>query len=516
MQITKRIIAALTLLMLICSLLASCGDLNNFGGGGSSDSDGGNSSGSSGSGGATEGSDKSDNGDSDTPARPTITYLEIDGPESIKMEIGQTRVLIISQNEEVLKLVEWSIDGDAVCFDDDHDFGDPTNKFEAVKLGVATVTARYGALTDSVTITVVPVGEGDSDDGKDPSDDVIGGGSGDNTEDGSDDNTGSGSGSGGFDGEDDTIDRPGSGNGGTDDEKDDTGIGSEENLPEDDVIEITSDPYVGVSKSEFYSSYKPAQNYMDAYYRSQHGFLSGMLEIPVAAPTVSSFQPSRGGVLIRNTDMHYTNGGNTYVVYDAYGNEAFRVHKGGAYITLEEVAAYMFAFGGEDGAFPANYVSKKSPKPASSIWGEYLRANHSYFSGDTVKYPREPELPNIMGCGGSLRYWEMDIGTSGYNNGSKISRGACRIVYGRDDLNGNGIYEAEELHVFYTYNHYDDFQEYLNYAGGWGEIFGYQSRDAGSSKPSPYINVVYDSLTKKASPTVVIYPPFLDDKRYAA
>ena len=26
--------------------------------------------------------------------------------------------------------------------------------------------------------------------------------------------------------------------------------------------------------------------------------------------------------------------------------------------------------------------------------------------------------------------------------------------------------------MFYTYNHYNDFQEYLGYFGGWGEMFG--------------------------------------------
>ena len=77
----------------------------------------------------------------------------------------------------------------------------------------------------------------------------------------------------------------------------------------------------------------------------------------------------------------------------------------------------------------------------------------------------------------------MDIGTTGtdcdpsyditiYNDGRTITRGAARIVYGKNDLNKNGIYEIGEHYLFYTYNHYNDFQEYLNYAGGWGEMFG--------------------------------------------
>ena len=80
-------------------------------------------------------------------------------------------------------------------------------------------------------------------------------------------------------------------------------------------------------------------------------------------------------------------------------------------------------------------------------------------------------------------YFEIDLGTTGtdcdpsysprvYNNGSTIVRGAARIVYSRCDLNRNEIIDINERFVFYTYNHYNDFQEYLNYYGGWGEIFG--------------------------------------------
>jgi hypothetical protein len=48
--------------------------------------------------------------------------------------------------------------------------------------------------------------------------------------------------------------------------------------------------------------------------------------------------------------------------------------------------------------------------------------------------------------------------------------------------------------VFYTYNHYNDFQEYLNYYGGWGEMFGNVTGGGTlSSKydcnPTPYVPV---------------------------
>ena len=48
--------------------------------------------------------------------------------------------------------------------------------------------------------------------------------------------------------------------------------------------------------------------------------------------------------------------------------------------------------------------------------------------------------------------------------------------------------------MFYTYNHYNDFQEYLNYEGGWGQMFGNITGGGTiSSKynynPTPYVAV---------------------------
>ncbi|MBE6809850.1 MAG: hypothetical protein E7521_02175 [Ruminococcaceae bacterium] len=270
------------------------------------------------------------------------------------------------------------------------------------------------------------------------------------------------------------------------------------------------DPYLDVSKSEFYADYKAACCNTDASYRSKHGFLSGSLEVPGQYATETENRPMLNGKFVRNTAAVYLDNGNTYMVMDADGREVMRIHKAGGYITLEEVAAYMYAFGGS-GKIPANYISKKKGRPNSSIWGEYLRVNHSYFIGDTDKYPYEPELPNISGCGGDLRYYEMDIGTTGtstpgyppqaYIQGNSIERGAARIVYARDDLNGNGVYENNEVYVFYTHNHYNDFREYLNYYGGWGEMFGnvtgggeYSSKY--NANPTPYVPTAYADFTK--------------------
>ncbi|MBE6648887.1 MAG: hypothetical protein E7614_05145 [Ruminococcaceae bacterium] len=257
-----------------------------------------------------------------------------------------------------------------------------------------------------------------------------------------------------------------------------------------------------------------AKSYEEAIDRSKKGILSGDTIVPDQAPSISEYRPMKDGKYILNSSFNFIDE-NTYAVVDAYGKEVFRVYRGGGYITLEEVAAYIYAFGD----IPANYTANKNTKPYNSIWGEHLRVNHTKFSGNTYKYPYEPKLPNISGCGGDLQYYELDIGTTGtdcdpkypaklYNNGQKITRGAARIVYGKCDLDKDGVYEFGELHLFYTYNHYNDFQEYLNYFGGWGEAFGNITGGGTiSSKtdynPTPYVDVVREVIAERSSLTMV-------------
>ena len=273
------------------------------------------------------------------------------------------------------------------------------------------------------------------------------------------------------------------------------------------------------------STHTYAQSYAEALERSQKGIPSGSLKVPDQAPVLAENRPMKNGQYILNTKSNFIDS-NTYSVVDVNGNEVFRVYRGGGYITLEEVAAYVYAFGD----IPANYVEGKNMEPENSIWGEYLRLNHTKFSGNTQKYPYEPQLPNISGCGGELRYYEIDIGTTGtdcddnfivktYNNGQSITRGAARIVYGKYDINGNGIYEFGEHHVFYTYNHYNDFQEYLNYYGGWGEMFGNITGGGELSskknyKPTPYVAVVREELPRTETRTTLCYYYYFDPKQY--
>ena len=267
-----------------------------------------------------------------------------------------------------------------------------------------------------------------------------------------------------------------------------------------------TDPYTQLDKEAFYANYTTACCYHDAMYRTEHYLLSGSLDVPGQYAQEADYRPMEDGLYVRNTTSYYLDNGKTYVVVDSYGVEVMRIYEGAAYITLEEVAAYMYAFGGTGCILPANYTASKNTKPANSPWGEYLRVNHSKFSGDTSRYKYEPELPDITGCGGELQYWELDIGTTGtttpgyapsmYNNGRSIVRGAARLVYARQDKNRNHIYEPDEVYVFYTHNHYNDFREYLNYYGGWGEMFGnvtgggvYSSNS--QCNPTPYPVTAY-------------------------
>ena len=295
------------------------------------------------------------------------------------------------------------------------------------------------------------------------------------------------------------------------------------------VIDEANDPYENIDKAEFYENYTPAQSYEDSYFRTQNNLMSGSIAEQDQEPTVSEYRPQYNGRYIKNIEPYFTDGGYTYNVVNAYGEVVFQIYKGGAYVILEEVAAYVFAFGD----VPANYSANKKESPKTNPWGEYLRVNHTKFTGDTSKYPYEPELPDISGCGGSLQYYEIDIGTTGtdcdpsytaalYNNGTKIVRGAARIVYARFDKNGNNIIEFDEKYVFYTYNHYNDFQEYLNYEGGWGEMFGnITGGGVISSKtnynPTPYVITVGMALpTPNTAKYVTIAFCYIDKEALVA
>ena len=293
--------------------------------------------------------------------------------------------------------------------------------------------------------------------------------------------------------------------------------------------------YKNMSEKEFYKNYTPAKSFKDAFWRSKYGFMSGSLTVPDQAPAMPQNRPMQNGKFIRNSVTSFI-GENTYVLRDVNGNAIMEIYRGGAYITLEEVAAYVYAFGD----VPANYVKDKELAPHESIWGEYLRLNHTKFSGNTSKFPYEPILPNISGLGGDLTYYEIDIGTTGtdcdprytaalYNNGYSITRGAARIVYARYNRRNNNITDPNKRYLFYTYNHYNDFQEYLNYYGGWGEMFGNITGGGTISSeydynPTPYVASVLAPLPdwavayeeNDAVEIIYFFCPVMDTKLRAA
>ena len=256
---------------------------------------------------------------------------------------------------------------------------------------------------------------------------------------------------------------------------------------------VGGNPYLDINKNEFYNNYKRATSLLDSQYRSECYLMSGDITPQDQEPEIASNQPKQGNMLIHSTTRDFSNNDNVYTVYNVNGEKEFDIYYGGAYTSLEEVAAYIYAWG----EVPVNYDPDKDAQPYNSNWGEYLRANNTYFSGNTKKYPYEPELPNISGIdNGNVMYYEIDIGTTGtdcdpkydpeiYNDGERIVRGAARIVYTYSYINGDPVSD-EDRYVFYTYNHYNDFQEYLNYYNGWGEMFGNVTAGNEYGEVNPY------------------------------
>ena len=246
-------------------------------------------------------------------------------------------------------------------------------------------------------------------------------------------------------------------------------------------LNVTADPYKNVSSTSFYNNYSEATSYEDAYYRTKHHLISGDKTPQGHIPAKSNYDNT-----IRCTTATYVlDYSGNYIAYILNGvnGEKDIVYYGAGYTSLNEVAAYLLAFGNA----PVNNDYDKSStgqKQAISDWGIYGRVNISYFSGNTNSHPYEPALPKIA----NLRYLETDFGTNGgyvtqnsytgtrytqnkYNTGKKITRGAARFCF----VSYTSTKNIDNRYVFYTYNHYNDFQEYLNYINGFGVRFGNES-----------------------------------------
>lgn len=248
-------------------------------------------------------------------------------------------------------------------------------------------------------------------------------------------------------------------------------------------LSVIADPYANVNKDKFYADYAPATSYEDAYYRTKHYLMSGDISDQTHLPGTKAKIVNNQAVRLTDATYVLDPDGNylAYVINNLDGKDSI-IFYGAAYTSLNEVAAYLLAFG----QAPANQHNKKTSSAQKEIiasWGKYGRVNNGQFYGDTSGHPYEPELPTIK----TTRFNEIDFGTIGgyttknsngynqtqtiYNTGSSIKRGAARIVYTADA----NVKDINKRYVFYTYTHYNDFQEYLNYYDGWGIRFGNES-----------------------------------------
>ena len=251
---------------------------------------------------------------------------------------------------------------------------------------------------------------------------------------------------------------------------------------------ILEDPYENITYSQFYSNYKEATSYEDAIYRTKHGFLSGSIDYGSYLPQKNTIFSGNEFIKFNNYTYGYDSN-NNIISYNINTKEGIykTIYYNAAYVVLEEVAAYIFAFGEVP---PNNNYDKGSTGKKQSIatWGKYGRVNIGKYSNDTDRYPNEPELPLKDSKGKAYQYIETDIGLENYNNGSKINRGSYRIVFTGFYKDGTKVTDINERYVFYTYNHYEDFEEYLNYYGGWGNRFGYETSNY--STPTPYVKAL--------------------------
>lgn len=225
------------------------------------------------------------------------------------------------------------------------------------------------------------------------------------------------------------------------------------------------------NKELFYENYKIATSLEESRIRTEHHLMSGSIDMQLRQPTKCVEPPMENGLYLRNTSAYFEDDGCTYVILDSNGQIANKIFYGGAYVSLEEVASYIYAFG----EIPVNYVDDKTGNPTKNPWGEYLRLNNTFFEGGRSDEPALPSNGYIGENGLGYRYYEIDIGADNYNNGKRIQRGSCRIVYTRYYLDGSLITDLNDRYVFYTYTHYSSFLEYLNYENGWGQEFGFDN-----------------------------------------
>jgi hypothetical protein len=284
------------------------------------------------------------------------------------------------------------------------------------------------------------------------------------------------------------------------------------------VDEDYLDPYAEYDSSKTYyanNSFSIASSYEDAIYRTEHGIISGDIDEYDKTLYQTNHLPTLGkakeNTRIRLTNAYYildTNGNYLAYLLPSLTSAPKIIYYGGGYISLDEEASYLLAFGEVP---PSSYYTKNEKSTCLSLWWKYGRLNYSTFSANTSSYPFQPELSKLNGKSYSLS--ETDFGSLGkfsvndltqniYNTGTGINRGTCRFVFTK----ASSSLSIDDRFVFYTYNHYNDFQEFLNYSSGWGDIFGNETAgnpycSSGSdydkntfASPTPYPNTLKLSL----------------------
>lgn len=129
----------------------------------------------------------------------------------------------------------------------------------------------------------------------------------------------------------------------------------------------------------------------------------------------------------------------------SYGDKGTpkKLNENSYYTTRDDVALYLVTFH----KLPSNYVKKDEVSSAST--GSSTRIGGDYFSNGSDSSPTGLCLPAYSNL------TECDVDASG-TSGSK--RGSHRLVF------------TMSYKVFYTYDHYDHWQEYLGY-NNWGPTF---------------------------------------------
>jgi len=143
------------------------------------------------------------------------------------------------------------------------------------------------------------------------------------------------------------------------------------------------------------------------------------------------------------------------------GTKITTISKASDCLNYQDVCLYYEAFR----QFPPNYKTSRDDAVAYGLNGRYVSiySKASYHSDNDYTKKLGTFNDGSMGF-----YYELDIDLDGtYNNGTRLSRGAARVVIVAAGLTGYG----SEPVCFYTYDHYADFVEFYNFYQGWSPLF---------------------------------------------